>query len=99
MIEPKHGDASAPLISRLDRYILVVTAREPFVKWVGGLEEQRGLEDGEKRYSLEEAQTYGVSTYLIPFSFDPAPVMEWVTDSCELIFETELEGMESDPQL
>ena len=99
MIEPEHGDNDAPPISRVDRYILVVTPRDPFVEWTQGLEEQGGLEDGEKRYSREEAQTYGVATYLVPFSFDPALVIAWVTDNYELIFETALQGMESDPQL
>ena len=99
MKEPEYRDDDASPISRVDRYILVVTPQNPFVEWVQGLEEKRGSGDGEGRYSLQEAQTPGVTTYLVPFSFDPALVIAWVTDNCEVIFESELHGMESDPQL
>lgn len=99
MIEPEDGDDDARPISRVDRYILVVTPRDPFLEWVRGLEEQRGLGDDERRYRLEEARKAGVATYLVPFSFDPALVIAWVTDHCGLIFETQLQGMESDAQL
>ena len=33
------------------------------------------------------------ATYLVPFSFDPDPIIAWVRDNFETIFETELHGV------
>ena len=93
---PVANAEDGPLIERVDRYILVVTACQPVVDWVRSLEDLDGVEEGDVRFSLEEAGAIP-STYLVPFSFDPDPVIAWVTDNCDTIFEAELASLEPDP--
>lgn len=92
---PEDTPDEAPPIARVDRYILKVTPCQPVVDWVRGLDEQE-LEEGDVPFSLEEAKKYHVATYLVPFSFDPEPVIAWVSDNYDTIFETELSGFTPD---
>lgn len=86
--DPAEGSS----IARVDRHILLVTPREPFVRWVSSLEEFEEIVAGDQRSGLDEAVRMA-STYLVPFSFNPDPVIAWVRDHFDTIFETELNGV------
>ena len=79
-------------VTRVDRHVLLVTPREPFASWVRSLEEFEDIVEGEQRSGLDESLRMA-ATYLVPFSFDPDPVISWVRDNFDTIFETELHGV------
>ena len=79
-------------LTRVDRHILLVTPREPFAEWVRSLEEFEDMVEGKQRSGLDESIRMP-ATYLVPFSFNPDPVIAWVRDNFDTIFETELNGV------
>jgi hypothetical protein len=89
-------DAEAPRIERLNRFVLLVTPRQPLVDWVRRLEEGEGPREGEKRFTLEEARTYHRAAYLVPRAEDAHDVEGWVEENFDLVFEQELFGFEAD---
>lgn len=90
--EPSGG----PAIERLDRYVLVVTPRQPLVDWVRRLEERAGPEEGEPGFTLEEARSYHRAAYLVPVAEDAHDVQWWVEENFDLVLEQELFGFEPD---
>ena len=79
-------------IARVDRHVLLVTPREPFANWVRSLEEFEDIVEGGQRSGLDDSIRMP-ATYLVPFSFNPDPVIAWVRDNFDTIFETELHGV------
>ena len=70
---------------------LVVTPAEPLVAWVRSLGPdapevaERGLE-----FTIQEAQAYNRTAYLVPVGEDAHDVEAWVEENFDLIFEQEL---------
>ena len=56
------------------------------------MEEFEDIVEGSQRSGLEESIRMP-ATYLVPFSFKPDPVIAWVRDNFNTIFETELHGV------
>ena len=88
---PDRAGERAPAIHRLDRYLLVVTPAEPLAAWVRSLGPdaadvaERGVE-----FTVEEAQAYHRTAYLVPRAEDAHDVEAWVEENFDLIFEQEL---------
>jgi hypothetical protein len=91
-VKSAEDSAEGSSIARVDRHILVVTPREPFAGWVRSLEEFEDIVGGEQQSGLDESIRMA-ATYLVPFSFNPDPVIAWVRDNFDTIFETELHGV------
>lgn len=89
-------EPDAPRLERLERYVLVVTPRQPMVDWVCGLEASHGASPEGDGFTLDEAQAYHRTAYLVPLSEDAHDVEDWVEDNFDLVFEQELYGFASD---
>jgi hypothetical protein len=86
----------SPRIERLERYLLVVTPRQPLVDWIGRLGSAGAGTLYEGGFTLEEARAYHRSAYLVPVAEDAHDVESWVEDNFDLIFEQELHAVTSD---
>lgn len=92
-----HGPAEGPPpIDRLNRYVLVVTPRQPWVDWAASLGLEGEGEDG-RPISLEEAELEYQATFLVPFAWETELVVDWIRDNVDLLFEQMLHALEPDP--
>jgi len=82
--------AESPSIERLERYVLVVTPRQPLVDWVRRLGSREVGGAYPSAFTLEEARAYHRTAYLVPVAEDPHDVESWVEENFDLIFEQEL---------
>ena len=85
-------------LPRANRYVMVLTPLQPYVDWVLGLPDPEHQE-GDVVFSLEEAQQYHRTSYLIPYAWEWDTVEEWLNDNFDLFFESELRGIEEDASL
>jgi hypothetical protein len=92
---PSGAGPAAPRIERLDRYVLVVTPREPLVTWVRRVEANAAGSPG-RAFTLDEAREYHRTAYLVPLAEDAHDVEAWVEENFDLVFEQELFGFEPD---
>ncbi len=86
----------AAALPRVNRYILVVTPKQPYVDWVTSLDTEEP-EPGDIVFSLEEAQRYHQTNYLVPYDWDSDPVVAWLDGNFDIFFQCELMGIEDDP--
>ena len=89
------GASELPLVNR---YILILIPLQPYVDWVRGLPNPEH-EEGDIELTLDEAQQYHRTSYLVPYSWDWDEVEEWLDENFDLFFLDQLRGIESDSSL
>ena len=95
-LESRAADAESPRIERLERYLLVVTPRQPLVDWIRRLGAAGVGVEYDRGFTLEEARAYHRTGYLVPVAEDAHDVESWVEDNFDLIFEQELYAVTND---
>ena len=91
----RHSDARS--LSRVNRYILILTPLQPYVDWVRGLPKPEGT--GGLEFSLDEAQRHHQASYLVPYAWEWSAVEAWCDANYDLFFENELRQFEEDTDL
>ena len=92
----REPDADSPRIERLERYLLLVTPRQPLVDWIRRLGSVGVGAAYAADSSLEEARAYHRTAYLVPVAEDAHDVESWVEDNFDLVFEQELYAVTND---
>lgn len=76
----------------IDRNIVVIKAREPFLQWINALPGSEG------EVSFADLRC-DCTTYLVPVSEDPEHILEYVYERFAEVFEGELESWTPDANL